>query len=142
MTESELDEIKARAVAAGPAAGLRGTRNDGPATGALAAFLAHAREDVLRLVAALRGAQRPSDAELDAIVARAEAAGPTPFDVFLEADGGLAGGNLIWVGGADHEEEQDLYLWRGDDCAPDADWVLIAAAREDVPRLVEAVRDL
>ena len=66
----------------------------------------------------------------------------TPFDVFLEADGGLAGGNLIWVGGAVHDEEQDLYLWRGDDCAPDADWAFIAAAREDVPRLVEALRDL
>ena len=41
-----------------------------------------------------------------------------------------------------YEEEQDLYLWRGDDCAPDPDWVFIAAAREDIPRLVEAVRSL
>ena len=30
----------------------------------------------MRLVAALRGAERPSDAELDAIAARAEAVGP------------------------------------------------------------------
>jgi hypothetical protein len=140
VTESELDQIEARAAAAGPAAGLRATRDDGPAGAALASFIAHAREDVLRLVAAVRRSERLPDAELDAIAARAGAAGPAPFDVFLEADGGMAGCNLIWVGGADHDEEPDLYLWRGDDLAPDADWVFIAYAREDVPRLVEAAR--
>ena len=136
----DLDAIAARAQAAGPPEGLE-ARADARTEG-MAAFVAHAREDVLRLVATIRASERLGDAELDAIAARAEAAGPAPWDVFLEADGGLGGCNLIWIGGAQHEDEPDLYLWRGDDLAPDADWVFIAQAREDVPRLVEAARAL
>jgi hypothetical protein len=96
---------------------------------------------VLRLVAAIRRSERLPAAELDAIVARAQAAGPLPWDVFLESDGGHAGCSLIWAGGA-VDGRPDLYLWRGDDLAPDEDFTFIGATREDVPRLVAAVRAL
>jgi hypothetical protein len=36
----------------------------------------------------------------------------------------------------------DLYLWRGDHHAPDEDFVFIAHAREDIPRLVAEARAL
>ena len=138
MTEAELDEIERLAAAAGPGEGLRASLDPEVRGYAVAAFVAHARDDVLRLVAAIRRSERVPDAELDAIVARVEAAGPLPWDVFLESGGGHAGSNLIWVGGA-VDGEPDLYLWRGDDLAPDEDWTFIAAARADIPRLVGAL---
>jgi hypothetical protein len=141
MTEAELTQIERRALASGPSTGLRGTRDSGPAGPATAAFITHAHEDVLKLVAAIRASEHIADDELDAVAARAAAAGPPPWPVFLESDGGMAGSSLIWVGGTDDAEE-DLYLWRGEAFAPDEDFVFIAHAREDIPRLVETARAL
>jgi hypothetical protein len=138
MTEAELDEIERRAAAAGPGEGLSASLDPEVRAEAVAAFVAHAREDVLRLVAAIRRSERVPGAELDGIVARAEAAGPLPWDVFLESDGGHAGCSLIWVGGA-VDGEPDLYLWRDGVFAGDEDFTFIAAARTDIPRLVEAL---
>jgi hypothetical protein len=129
----DLDAIEARALAAGPPEGLESRREP-----SVDDFLAHAKEDVLRLLEAIREARPLPAAELDTIAARAEAAGPQPFELFLYA--GRHDDNLIWVGGSQHDEEPDLYLWRGDDLAPDPDWVFIAHAREDIPQLVAAAR--
>jgi hypothetical protein len=140
MTEAELGEIQRRASASGPPDGLRVT-HDQPTTLAVAAFVAHAYDDVQQLVTGLRESRRPPDAELDAIEARAEAAGPLPWRHFLESDPAMAGSSLIWIGGA-RDDMPDLYLWRGDHYAPDEDFVFIAHAREDIPRLVAEARAL
>jgi hypothetical protein len=139
MTSEELDRVEARARAAGPAAGLRAEVENPGYEGPVTAFITHAREDVLRLVAALRGSTPVPAAELDAIEARAEATGPAPWETFLESEGGLGGCNLIWIGGPD-EAHADLYLWRGEQFCGDEDYRFIGAARQDVPRLVEAAR--
>jgi hypothetical protein len=139
MTEEELAEIEARALAAGPGAGLRAMVENPRYHAAVTAFIRHAREDVLRLVAALRDDEPLPAAELDAIAARAEATGPGPWEIFIESEGGLGGCNLLWIGGPD-EEQPDLYLWRGERLAGDDDFRFIGEARQDVPRLIEAVR--
>jgi hypothetical protein len=139
MTEAELEEIERRALAAGPGAGLRAQCENPRYEPAVTAFITQAREDVLRLVAALRGSEPLPATELDAIEARAEATGPGPWETFIESEGGLGGCNLIWIGGPD-EEHADLYLWRGEAFCGDDDFRFVGAARQDVPRLVEAVR--
>jgi hypothetical protein len=139
MTEEDLAEIEARALAAGPGAGLRASCEEPRYEPAVTAFITHAREDLLRLVAAIRRSSPVPAAELDAIAARAEATGPGPWQTFLESEGGLGGCNLIWIGGED-EEHPDLYLWRGEQFCGDEDFRFIGAARQDIPRLVEAIR--
>jgi hypothetical protein len=58
--------------------------------------------------------------------------------VFLESDGGGSGSNVISVSDA---EEPDLYIWRGEQLASDADFEFVAAARQDIPQLLaEAIR--
>jgi hypothetical protein len=69
----------------------------------------------------------------------AEATGPGPWETFIESEGPLGGGNLIWIGGED-EEHPDLYLWRGEQFCSDEDFRFIGAARQDIPQLVEAIR--
>jgi hypothetical protein len=104
-----------------------------------AEFVAGCARDLGRLIACLRGEVALSADELDEIDARAERASPAPWQAFLEADGGLGGCNLIWVGEMD-ADEPDIYLWQGDDLAPDPVWKLVAAARNEIPGLVAAVR--
>ena len=60
MTPEELDEIDA----AGPGSGLRASCEEPRYQATVAAFIAHAREDFLRLVAALRGSEPVQAAEL------------------------------------------------------------------------------
>lgn len=139
MTAEELDEIERRALAAGPGAGLRASCEEPRYHDPVTAVITHAYEDVLRLVAAIRDGERLLASELDAIAARAEATGPGPWETFLESEGPLGGSNLIWIGGPD-EEHADLYLWRGEEFCGDEDFRFIGAARQDIPRLVEAAR--
>lgn len=101
-------------------------------------FIAHARSDASRLIAAIRGSSSMSATDLDAIERRAAAASPEPWTAFIEAEGGLAGTDVIRV--TDRDDEPDLYLWLGSDLAPSSDFRFVASARQDIPRLVAALR--
>jgi len=73
------------------------------------------------------------DAELEAIIARCESATAGPWESFVEGRDHVAGDSFIRCGGRD-----GIYItpWR----VEDQDF--IAAAREDVPRLIREVRRL
>ena len=120
--------------AAGPSAVMRVMRDLRPASEDDVTFIAHARDDVRRLVDAVRGIAPLSEEELRAIAARCNAASPGPWKAFLEEDGGIGGSNVIWV--SDAEDQPDLYLWLGTKIAPRGDFEFVAQARQDIPRLL------
>ncbi len=101
-------------------------------------FIAHARNDVRRLLAALRQATPMSADELSDIEHRMDEISPGPWMVSLESGGGLAGCNVITV--SHEDDEPDMYLWLEGDLAPDPDWVFAAHARHDIPMLLSAAR--
>jgi hypothetical protein len=78
-----------------------------------------------------------SDEELNSIEGRVAAATPGPWSSFIEGRDHQSGSNFIMTG----EMER-----RGDDIelsgATLADQDFIAAARQDIPRLLQAVRTL
>lgn len=125
---------------------LRVTRERAPASAADVEFIAHARQDVERMVEGLRGAVELTTEELQDIDTRCRRASPGPWMVSLESDGGAGGSNVITVGFDD--SEPDLYLWRGgdwsswrhDDVASDGDFEFVASVRQDIPKLLEALR--
>jgi hypothetical protein len=82
-----------------------------------------------------------TEADLQAIGQRAQAASPAPWEDFLESDGGLGGESFIRVGGLDNSQE-DMYVRRDKLPTSNADYKFIAHARQDVPRLVVEVRRL
>jgi hypothetical protein len=82
-----------------------------------------------------------SDAELDAIAARAAAASTGPWQSFVEGRDHSSGDNFIRVGGLD-DHEPDMYVSRDNAPASIADQDFIAHARQDVPRLLAEVRRL
>jgi hypothetical protein len=135
-------------VVAGRSAGteeiLRVSRDGVPASDEDVEFIARARHDLERLMASLRGEMRLSDRELDAIAERCARASPGPWLASLEREGGIGGPNVITVSMDD--DEPDLYLWRGGDwtswdrLADDADFEFVAAARQDIPDLLAALR--
>src|SRR5690349_749957 len=85
--------------------------------------------------------------ELDQMEARAETSLPGPWESFIEARDHTAGGEFIRTGGSD-DTAPDMYVtlsYRSNDPPrPAGEAVLdfIAAARQDVPRLVAEVRRL
>ncbi len=85
------------------------------------------------------------DDDLDAIEARARDATPGPWEAFVEGRDHLAGADLIRTGGMD-ESGPDMYVtltyWNDDGAVPAAphDLDFIAAARQDIPRLVAELR--
>lgn len=87
-----------------------------------------------------------SDEELDAIESRCTAASPGPWKSFVEGRDHIAGDDFIQIQGAD--DAPDLYVQyasrtvMGLTPASTADQDFIAAARQDVPRLLEEVRRL
>ncbi len=103
-------------------------------------FVAHSRDDVLRLTSAMEGSTKLTKSELDEIEERTRRASPGPWRPFLETDGGMAGTNVIWV--TDSDNEADLYLWIGNRIAPGPDFEFVAAARNELPGLVAAVRQI
>lgn len=122
----------------GHAEHLRATREDRPAGRHDVELIARGRQDLERLIRCLRGELSLPDGELGAIERRLAAASPDPWTALIEADGGLGGSNVITV--SDRDDEPDLYLWRGEAPAPDADFRLAGALRNDLPRLLDAVR--
>jgi hypothetical protein len=105
-----------------------------PASQENLAFISHVPDDLTRLVAAIRDQKPLGREDLAVIAGRSEAASPGPWDLWLEADAGSTGSNLIQP----QNRSTDFYLvWGpGSDLAPDPYWELIAAARVDIPRLV------
>jgi hypothetical protein len=158
ITEAELIQIETRIAAASGIRWDRGEASDGspvivvefrdgrtahltvtrerePAADHDVDFIAYSRDDVERLIAFLRSERPISDAELRAIERRCAQASPGPWKAFLESEGGLGGGNVIWVSEAN--DEPDLYLWVSSGPASDADFDFVAAARQDLPRLLK-----
>lgn len=115
-------------------------RDQAPANEDDVEFVAHSRDDVLRLTSALEGSTKLTALELDEIEERTRRASPAPWRPFLETDGGMAGTNVIWVTHSDNEA--DLYLWIGNRIAPGPDFEFVAAARNEMPRLLAAVRQV
>jgi hypothetical protein len=116
---------------------MRLTRDLQPASANDVTFVSAARQDIQRLIAALRLGDAVGDHELAEIERRCRAASPGPWQAFLESDGGIGGSSVIRV--SDDDDELDLYLWIGKDLAPDADFEFVASAREDIPRLLAAL---
>jgi hypothetical protein len=90
-------------------------------------------------------AQRFSDAELDQLALRCDAASKPPWQSFIEGRDHWGGDNFIRVGGMD-DSEPDMYVSRstaeGSLPASDADLDFIARARQDLPLLLAEVRRL
>lgn len=89
-----------------------------------------------------------TDAELDEILRRAEDATGAPWEAWVEGRDGLAGESFIRAGGMD-DDVPDIYVtlsyWKNGPPSVTAganDLDFIAAARQDVPRLVAEVRRL
>jgi hypothetical protein len=116
---------------------LRLTHDCDPAPAADVAFVAHSRDDVGRLVRAVRGQTALSAEDVQAITARCDQASSGPWRAFLESDGGIGGSNVIWIGEGDHP---DLYLWLDSRIAPGEDFEFVAQARQDIPRLLDEIR--
>jgi hypothetical protein len=97
-------------------------------------FIAHAADDIRALVAAVRSRAHLSADKVGSIDRRVSMASPGPWKLYLESEGGLGGCNVISV--SSENDEPDMYLWVGSDLAPDAIWEFVAAARQDIPRLL------
>jgi len=88
-----------------------------------------------------------TEAELDAILSRAENSLPAPWKAFVEGRDHFSGDDFIRSGGLD-DAMPDIYVtlsyWNSESPKPASADVLdfIASARQDVPRLVEEVRRL
>ncbi|MFE4478597.1 MULTISPECIES: hypothetical protein [Streptomycetaceae] len=90
-----------------------------------------------------------SEEELSAIELRAGAATPGPWVARLETRQGIGGASFVQLR-PDAPQDDEFHLTRttdgrtrtGPDPATDADLDFIAAARQDVPRLVAEVRRL
>ncbi|MEM8609625.1 MAG: hypothetical protein AAGF92_21155 [Myxococcota bacterium] len=75
--------------------------------------------------------------ELDSIASRCAAAQPAPWTSYIEGRDHTAGSNFIMVGRGD-SRGADIEL----SGATAADQDFVAAARQDVPRLIEEIRRL
>jgi hypothetical protein len=73
-----------------------------------------------------------TDQELDQIRARCDRASPGPWKAWIEGRDHTSGSSFVQTGGNDIEMTG----------ATDADYDFIAAARQDIPRLLEEVRRL
>ena len=78
-----------------------------------------------------------TDAEVDEIAARCEAATPGPWRSFAEGRDHLGGNDFITAGG-DEDQSPDIELTGASRAGQD----FIAHARPDIPRLVAEVRRL
>jgi hypothetical protein len=118
---------------------MRLTRDEKPASKDDVAFVANSLDDLGRIVRALRGSMTLSEQQLKEMEGRCERASPGPWRAFVEGDGGLGGCSVILVSGSD--DEPDLYLWLEDELAPPSHFDFVAAARQDIPRFLAALRE-
>jgi hypothetical protein len=89
----------------------------------------------------MKGHEPISVVELCAMQQRADAASKGPWRSFIEdRDHHTCGDDFIQV--SDDEREDDMYVSRGTKPAADADLDFIAAASQDVPRLIAEVKRL
>jgi hypothetical protein len=120
-------------------------RDHEPASEADVRFIALARTIVERLVDAVERGEAGtfSAQELDEIDAAVAGASSPPWVPFLESTQPIGGSSVIWIGG-ERDDEPDMYVWLGEDrrAAPDPDVEFIAQARQDVPELLAAARQL
>jgi hypothetical protein len=116
---------------------MRVTRDGSPADRGDVEFIANARGDLELLVAAVRGHRVLVGDEEREIARRLAQASPGPWRAFVGSDGGLGGCDVISVSDAD--DQPDLYIWLTEKLAPGDDFKLVAAARQDIPHLLEVV---
>lgn len=90
-----------------------------------------------------QGYARPNvtDAELEGIRKRLESATPGPWTSMVERRDHTSGDSFILVGAPDRRAD-DLYLSRGSYPASAADQDFVAAARQDIPRLLREIERL
>ena len=69
---------------------------------------------------------------------RIASASPGPWSAFIESDGGIGGSDVIRV--SESDSEADMYLWIGRELAPSDVFRFVAAARQDLPALLAAIR--
>jgi hypothetical protein len=98
-------------------------------------FISNSIADMRLLFEAASSGEQLSPTDVLAIAGRAASASPGPWRAGIEADGGQGGGDFIQV--SDHDDEEDLYLWIGHAPAPSNYFRFVAAARQDIPRLLE-----
>jgi hypothetical protein len=95
----------------------------------------------LSLARRIGGMTGLSDAELDAMQQRADAASRAPWRSWIEDRDHECGSSFIQVG-SDDDRDEDMYVSRDDRPISDADLDFIAGARQDIPRLIAEVRRL
>jgi hypothetical protein len=117
---------------------LRVMRDEDPAGDGDVQFVGHAFLDIPRLLEALVSGRHLSADDTAGIGMRITAASPGPWTAIIESDGGQAGCDVIRV--SDSDREADMYLWTGRDLAPSDVFRFVAAARQDLPALLAAVR--
>jgi hypothetical protein len=81
-----------------------------------------------------------TDAELHAMQQRIDATGKAPWRGYI-AGRGDSFDSVITVGGTE-EDEPDTCVYRGRAVAIDAEFIFIAAAHQDVPRLMAEAKRL
>ena len=81
-----------------------------------------------------------TDADLDAIQRGVDAASKAPWEAFIAGPGDSLD-SVIRVG-TFHDDEPDIYVFRDREPANDAGLDFIAAARQDVPRLIAEIKRL
>ncbi len=110
-----------------------------PAAEADVEFIAMARNLLERLVKAAGGeTDAITEKELTALESAGRRASGGPWVAYVDSDIPEGGAPYIAVGG--DREAPDMYVWIGEEFAPRPDVELIAAARQDVPRLVRELR--
>lgn len=105
-----------------------------PAPEADLVFIAAARNMLGALLEAGQG-RGPSPEEIEALMT---AASPGPWRAHLESQHGIGGCSVITTHG--DRDAPDMYLWRGEDFAPDADFDFVGHCREDVEWALAGVR--
>ena len=79
-----------------------------------------------------------TDKELDEIEFRANSAQPGPWKAFIEDRDHESGSSFIMTGEEGKSRGVDIELLG----ATDADYDFIANARQDIPRLIQEIREL
>jgi hypothetical protein len=101
-------------------------------------FIAKSLADFRQLLHALQSEKSVSNSFEREVAARVAGASPAPWYAFIEVDGGQGGCDVIRV--SDRDDEADMYLWIGEELAPSDYFRFVAAARQDIPWLLDAVQ--